>query len=109
MSKDTVEKLKILLWAQLGKVESEIDKVATETHPEAPRETAELATFSWQMQIQETRQALVNHLILSRTKIQDALRRVTTGIYGICEHCGKKIEEARLKIMPTTTLCVGCK
>lgn len=42
-------------------------------------------------------------------KIQEALRRLDNGEYGICETCGGEIGIARLKVRPVTTLCIGCK
>ena len=42
-------------------------------------------------------------------KIEEALRRLDDGVYGICEECGEKISAARLKARPVTTLCIDCK
>ncbi|HEY7714890.1 MAG TPA: RNA polymerase-binding protein DksA [Candidatus Binatia bacterium] len=42
-------------------------------------------------------------------KIQEALRRLDDGEYGICEQCGEEIAIERLKARPVTTLCIGCK
>ena len=42
-------------------------------------------------------------------KIKEALERIDTGSYGICEMCGEEISEARLKARPVTTLCIDCK
>ena len=42
-------------------------------------------------------------------KIQEALRRLDDGDYGICETCGGEIGIARLKARPVTTLCIECK
>ncbi len=42
-------------------------------------------------------------------KVQDALERIDNGTYGICESCGGKISEERLKARPVTTLCIKCK
>jgi len=42
-------------------------------------------------------------------KINEALERIDTGTYGICEECGEDISEARLKARPVTTLCIDCK
>jgi RNA polymerase-binding protein DksA len=38
--------------------------------------------------------------------IDDALERIKNGTYGICEVCGKEIEEERLQAVPWTTLCI---
>lgn len=42
-------------------------------------------------------------------KIQEALQRLDSGEYGICEQCGEEIGIERLKARPVTTLCIGCK
>ena len=42
-------------------------------------------------------------------KIKEALERIDSGTYGICELCGEEISEARLKARPVTTLCIDCK
>jgi DnaK suppressor protein len=42
-------------------------------------------------------------------KIEDVLRRLDEGVYGICEQCGEKIDMERLKARPVTTLCIDCK
>lgn len=42
-------------------------------------------------------------------QIEDALARIKSGHYGVCEQCGQPIKKARLKAIPFTTLCVSCK
>lgn len=42
-------------------------------------------------------------------KIKEALERIETGTYGICEVCGEEISEARLIARPVTTFCIDCK
>jgi DnaK suppressor protein len=41
--------------------------------------------------------------------IEDALRRIEAGTYGICKDCGEPISEARLKAIPWTRSCITCK
>lgn len=42
-------------------------------------------------------------------RIDEAMARVDEGTYGICEHCGDRIPEARLEAMPEATFCVHCQ
>lgn len=42
-------------------------------------------------------------------KIDEALDRMATRTYGICERCGQEIPYKRLKARPVTTLCIQCK
>ncbi len=39
-------------------------------------------------------------------EIDDALKRIDDGTYGICEVCGKPIGEDRLAAIPWTRLCI---
>jgi len=43
-----------------------------------------------------------------KEQVGKALARIRTGKYGICEKCGKKIDPARMKAYPETTLCLTC-
>lgn len=42
-------------------------------------------------------------------EIDRALAKMERGTYGLCEHCGEKIAEARLEALPYAALCVSCK
>ena len=42
-------------------------------------------------------------------QIDDAIGRIEAGTYGVCEMCGEPIPPARLKALPSATLCVECK
>lgn len=41
-------------------------------------------------------------------EIETALERVAAGTYGLCGRCGDKIGLARLRALPTATLCIDC-
>ena len=41
-------------------------------------------------------------------EVDDALRRVDTGSYGICEGCGRPIAAERLVARPFARLCMAC-
>jgi DnaK suppressor protein len=42
-------------------------------------------------------------------QVEAALRRVDDGTYGICARCGRPIDEARLRAIPYTDLCIEDK
>ena len=42
-------------------------------------------------------------------EIDDAFQKLFDGTYGTCEECGKRIPEARLRLVPAVSLCVACK
>jgi DnaK suppressor protein len=42
-------------------------------------------------------------------EIEEAIRRLDEGIYGICEDCGKQIEPRRLEVVPSARFCFPCQ
>ena len=58
---------------------------------------------------QSMRMRLRNREALYLKKIDEALRRISEGTFGECESCSEEIEERRLQVRPTTTLCLNCK
>ena len=43
------------------------------------------------------------------SRINEALRRIIDGAYGICEDCAGPIGRDRLELLPTTSRCVECQ
>lgn len=41
-------------------------------------------------------------------KIDEAVLRIDTGEFGICEECEKPIPEKRLSAMPYSVVCINC-
>ena len=42
-------------------------------------------------------------------KIDEAIKRIEDGTFGICEVCGKPVSKTRLKALPFARLCIRCK
>lgn len=42
-------------------------------------------------------------------RIDEALRKLSEGTYGICEDCGEEIPKERLEVMPFAILCRDCQ
>ncbi len=42
-------------------------------------------------------------------KIDEAISRIDSDNFGICESCGEQINIKRLEARPVTTLCIDCK
>lgn len=41
-------------------------------------------------------------------QIEEALRRISEGSYGVCANCGEDIAPKRLEALPTATRCIKC-
>ena len=53
--------------------------------------------------------AIAQDLKIRLDDIEAALEKIRTGKYGICEKCGKEIEEEVLDVDPESRLSKGCK
>lgn len=42
-------------------------------------------------------------------KIDEAIERIDSGSFGICDDCGEEIDIKRLEARPVTTMCIECK
>ena len=42
-------------------------------------------------------------------KIKEALEKIESGTFGVCEECGQQISLKRLRARPMATLCIDCK
>jgi RNA polymerase-binding transcription factor DksA len=56
----------------------------------------------------ELDQAMLKRLEEKTGKLEEALKRLEEGNYGICERCGTRINPNRLAVLPDTTVCVKC-
>jgi RNA polymerase-binding transcription factor DksA len=53
--------------------------------------------------------ALSAQALAAVEEIDDALAKIKSGRYGICEGCGELIPKARLEALPYARLCISCK
>ncbi len=95
------QKLEALL-AGAGKAVVEMSSTEEEAFPD-PTDRASLETDrNFLLRVKDRERRLI-------AKIQEALKRIDNGAYGICEICGEEISEKRLEARPVTTSCIKCK
>lgn len=61
-----------------------------------------------QLENSEVLNALSSDASTQIEAIHQALARLDSGEYGLCEQCGEHILEGRLKAYPQTGLCTSC-
>lgn len=84
-----------------GKTVSEMT-VSKENFPD-PNDRASLeADRNFELRIRDRERKLI-------AKMQEAIRRIDDGAFGICDDCGGSISEKRLLARPVTTQCIDCK
>ena len=67
---------------------------------------ADVADFTYQRELQQTTQQLLER---ETAQVQAAMRARERGTYGTCQRCGRSIPAERLRARPEATLCVDCQ
>ncbi len=103
-----LEEIKNRLLKEKEEVELLLDEINSEL--EKVKESDEFETSDIAEKYEEKSDFYSKKEILERRleNIKRALQKIENGTYGICIKCNNHIEEARLKIDPTTELCRKC-
>ena len=89
------------LLSEAGRTVSEMTN-GKENYPD-PNDRASLESDrNFELRIRDRERKLI-------MKMQEAIKRIDDGVFGICEVCGGPISEKRLIARPVTTLCIDCK
>src|SRR5437868_10623609 len=83
--------------------QEEADPVESGELSKIDQHPAELGSETFERELELTTRTIVEGEL---TDIDDALRRLDQGTYGICEECGRPIDEARLEAVPWARYCV---
>ena len=67
---------------------------------------ADVADFTYQRELQQTTQQLLDR---ETAQVAAAMRARERGTYGLCQECGQNIPRERLEARPEATLCVDCQ
>jgi DnaK suppressor protein len=109
-----VEEMKRRLEAEQQSLEMELGRLRSMTcTDDAQSEHAgmgnHMADDATEVFEQEKNLALLHNTSDILIKVEDALRRIDSGAYGICLNCGTAIDHARLETIPYARLCIPCK
>jgi DnaK suppressor protein len=108
MEEDKLEFFRNMLTEEMKSLLNDAGKTVNEMHidaanfPDPTDRATQESDRNFELRIRDRERRLIN-------KIKEALNRIDTGEFGICEECGDEISEARLKVRPVTTLCINCK
>jgi len=108
-----LKKIRENLESEKTRIMAELDEILEVGKPSAERREGspfgkreEEATESMELERRLAQERRINEQLAD---IENALNKIDSNKYGICENCGKKIEPARLKILPQARLCLSCK
>ncbi len=94
------------LQAEITDAEEEIAQLMREGGEGAGHDQADVGSNTFERDHEMTLARNANeNLVL----VQDALTRIDSGTYGVCESCGQAIGKPRLQAFPRATLCLECK
>jgi RNA polymerase-binding transcription factor DksA len=93
-----------------------IENINREQSVGSRESSGDLSSYAYHQADQGSDTNYMEHTVMmmesEREKIRllnDAMRRIQDGNFGICEMCGELIPDARLQIIPYATLCIDCK
>ena len=108
LKQEKMETYKALLTQKINELLSEAGKTVSEmtngkeNYPD-PNDRASLESDrNFELRIRDRERKLI-------MKMQEAIKRIDDGVFGICEVCSGPISEKRLMARPVTTLCIDCK
>lgn len=100
------------LESELKRLTEELEQLQASSRPGDERREGspfgkreEEATESFEL---EKRLALEKRLKNQLAQIESALAKFEAGTYGLCDSCGRPIEQARLEALPQANLCLKC-
>jgi len=116
LSRQQLKHFRQLLIIERAKFAGEIKSIAEETS-KSPREasgdlsayTVHMADMAADAYEREVSMNIVSSEQEVLYQIDDALKRMDEGAYGVCQQCEKPITMSRLKAVPYASLCIQCQ
>jgi RNA polymerase-binding protein DksA len=71
--------------------------------------TIHIADIAGEAYEQEKEIGIVESLSSTLYEIDEALRRMDEGMFGVCEECKEEINPERLETLPFARLCIDCQ
>lgn len=118
MDADHIALLQKNLLAEKAVLEAELSKIATKNPaiegdwtalpPEVSDSTDTMDEKAQNVTDYEERRAIEHSLELRLREIDDTLKKLTMGTYGICNTCANPIDAKRLAAMLVVNTCYSC-
>ena len=116
LSKEQIKMLRQLLIAERAKLAGEIKSIARDASTSPRDASGDLSAYTVHMADMAADtydRELSMNLVSSEQEIlyqmDDALKRLDDGSYGICQQCNKPITLSRLKAVPYASMCIECQ
>jgi len=116
MDPKTLEKIKQNLVESKEKLENDLKQFTTKSKHNPEDYDANFPNMGDKEDENANEVAIYSdNLTLERTlekqlrDVNNALKRIDEGKYGICKYCNKEISPERLEARPTSSACIECK
>lgn len=111
MDRKTIEKIKKELLARRREILADLNNIAAKGELKAKFPNLGDKPDENVQEIDAYTTNLATEKILENTlrDIDNALKRIEEGTYGICKYCSREIDEKRLLARPVASACVECK
>ena len=116
LSKDQIKQLRQLLITERTKLAEEIKSIARDASTSPRDASGDLSAYTVHMadMAADTYDRELSMNIASSEQqmlyeIDDALKRLDNGSYGVCQQCNQPIAMSRLKAVPSASLCIECQ
>ncbi|MDA3886362.1 MAG: TraR/DksA C4-type zinc finger protein [Candidatus Delongbacteria bacterium] len=110
-TKKELERFKKLIIAQIEETKEIIDHSLESSSESIISQTGE--THTDEMGTEHQARELDFYMAQREGKfisnLDKALRRIESGIFGVCRGCGELIDKKRLEVVSHATLCINCK
>jgi len=117
LTKKDAEYFKKLIMQTKEKVLDEIKHISDDTLKKSQRDAAgDISGYTYHMADvasdaydREFSLGLASNERQSLYELEDAIKKIEEGTFGICEECKSSISKTRLKVVPFARLCVKCQ
>ncbi|MEZ5357665.1 MAG: TraR/DksA C4-type zinc finger protein [Candidatus Zixiibacteriota bacterium] len=116
MTKADLAKYEKLLLEKRARLLEDIKELRESSKDTIKDATGDLSSYSYHMadlgtdaQEREKKYMLASKSGRLIYHLDEALRRIKDGTFGICHECGKEIKKTRLNAVPHARFCIECK
>ncbi|MBP7205275.1 MAG: TraR/DksA C4-type zinc finger protein [Candidatus Cloacimonetes bacterium] len=115
LSEKKLKKFEELIQNELKESVAYVEDINKDQSIGARESSGDLSSYAYHQADQGSDTNLMEQTVMmmeqEREKIRllnDALRKIYEGQYGVCEMCGENIKESRLEIIPYAKYCINC-
>lgn len=112
MATTKTDQVRILLETERERIQNELQQLTNSLVMEGRRDSnpfgkrEEEASESLELEKRLAKEIRLKSLL---AEVEQALKKLDAGTYGICEMCNLAIDPARMEVLPQAILCISCR